>query len=78
MSAKNSGNNYDTSGSWEITRNSQRYIDSNGLDDLLTLPIEKSYGCQLRDQNVHLYFHKKGKTWTNAFAEFIHKVNEIN
>jgi len=37
------GNNYDISGSWQIRRNTIRQIDFNGLDDLITLPIEKSY-----------------------------------
>jgi len=72
------GNNYDISGSWNIQRKTKHRIDFNGLDDLITLPLEKSYGCYITEPSISLYFHKKGPTWKNALAEFIHKVNELD
>lgn len=54
------GNDYDISAVWLITRpngSKKLHIDFQGLDDMVTLPIEKSYGCKVREfPKISLYF----------------------
>jgi hypothetical protein len=43
------GNDYDISAIWVVSRpdgTAIRNIEFEGLDDMETLPIEKSYGCR--------------------------------
>jgi hypothetical protein len=49
--AELSGDDYRVSATWEIERSTQRpsvFIDFDRLDDLITLPLEQSYGCCIR------------------------------
>jgi hypothetical protein len=61
--AEHPGDDYKTSGSWEIRRSTRRpplFIDFDGLDDLNCLPMPQSYGCHLRGQQaMFLYFYKQ-------------------
>jgi hypothetical protein len=49
------------SGSWEIKRFGSLksiFIDFDGVDDLNTLPMKESYGCQVGEKTDGLYFSK--------------------
>ena len=67
------------SGTWEIERDGKRLsIDFNGIDDLNTLPMEKSYGCGVEGKIEGLFFSRKGtkgseraKTWKNELEKFV-------
>jgi len=72
------GNDYDISSTWIIKRSVVQHIDFEGLDDMQTLPIEKSYGCHIRDKNIDLYFHKKGPAWDNALNKFVDLLNQLD
>lgn len=58
------GDDYAISAVWEIQRSARRpslFIEFNGKDDMVTLPVERSYGCQLRGrESIQLYFGKRG------------------
>jgi hypothetical protein len=72
------GNDYGISLSWKIQRSNQEeptIIDFEGFDDLITLPIEKSYGCNIRGKNIMLYFRKlRSKSiWNQELENFINQ-----
>lgn len=54
------------SASWEFKRGDKEpvlWIDFGGIDDLRTLPIERSNGCQARHRpSEGLYFRRKGSS----------------
>ena len=73
------------SGSWEFHRDASEpnlFIDFNGIDDLVPLPMNESYGCHVRgDQANGLYFSRKGtdgserrETWRRELKEFVGKI----
>ncbi len=68
--AEYAGDEYAISASWEIQRSSKRLsllIDFEGLDDMLTLPVERSYGCKVRGSDLlSLYFGRRGEKGSNA------------
>ena len=85
--AEHPGNDYDISASWELTRSKSQnpvFIDFEGLDDMITLPIEKSYGCHVRGHGViALYFRKGGegetkkrKVWQEELNGFIDRLEQ--
>jgi hypothetical protein len=76
------GDDYRISATWEIRRsNSQpsEFIDFDGLDDMDCLPLEQSYGCDIRgrsarDEAASLYFRKPNKSralWEQDVAAFV-------
>jgi len=82
------GNDYDTSGSWEIRRSLQKtslYIDFSGLDDLKTLPLARSYGCHLRShKETGLYFRRPGEKgtkrrqlWSKELSDFVARLEKL-
>jgi hypothetical protein len=75
------GNDYDISRVWVIARpdgSNQLHIEFEGLDDLKTLPLEKSYGCRIKEAtDVAAYFGKILKSWPRELSEFINKINKI-
>ncbi|HXG68394.1 MAG TPA: hypothetical protein VNO70_25085 [Blastocatellia bacterium] len=82
------GDGYAISASWEIQRSDKApslFIDFNGLADMVTLPIEKSYGCQVRGyESLSLYFRKRGETgsnrkqiWQSDLKQFIESLDTI-
>jgi hypothetical protein len=81
VTAELSGNDYDISGSWQIQRSTRRsplHIDFSGLDDMLTLPVERAFGCHLRERiNVSLYFSRQ-QTWDTALRTFISELDRID
>ena len=57
------------SGTWEIERDGKRLsIDFNGIDDLNTLPMEKSYGCGVEGK---IKGSERAKTWKNELEKFV-------
>jgi len=85
--AEHPGNDYEISASWELARSKNQttiFIDFEGLDDMITLPIEKSYGCHLRGYgSSSLYFRKRGEgdskkrqLWQEELNEFIESLKQ--
>ena len=77
------GNDYDISATWEIQRNAGKgsvLIDFSGLDDMVCLPLEKSYGCRVRGRRERaLYFrrvNKSRKLWEQELAEFVRSLDD--
>ena len=62
--AQQAGDGYRISATWVIQRSTQLeplLIDFEGLDDMKTLPLERSYGCHIRGCSlISLYFGKNG------------------
>jgi hypothetical protein len=68
------GDDYRVSATWQIERGNDArsvLIDFDGLDDLKTLPIERSYACRQRGHRNSLYFGRKSAHWTNELARFV-------
>jgi hypothetical protein len=76
------GDDYQISATWEIQRSCthpSRFIDFDGLDDMVCLPLEESYGCHVRvrspkDQAAWLYFRRPNKSrdlWEQELAAFV-------
>ena len=75
------GNDYDISAVWIVARpdgSNQLHLEFEGLDDLKTLPIEKSYACHVREaSDISVYFGKISKSWPKELSEFINKINQL-
>lgn len=75
------GNDYDVSALWVVARpdgSNQFHIEFLGLDDLETLPIEKSYACRIKERpEVSAYFSKISKSWPEELSRFITTINII-
>jgi hypothetical protein len=79
------GDDYRISATWEIQRSSQeriKFIDFEGIDDMVCLPLEQSYGCRVRgrsDKAASLYFRKPTKSrtlWEQELAAFVLAVDD--
>lgn len=69
------GNDYDISGYWVIARPdgaSQTTLVFNGLDDLKTLPMHKSYGCTARSVECASLYFAGGLSWKADLGRFIY------
>jgi hypothetical protein len=76
------GNDYDISATWEIQRSTSEpslFIDFRGLDDVECLPLEQSYGCQVRGRHsLSLYFrpiNKSRQLWEQDLARFVRSLD---
>ena len=88
--AEHPGDDYCVSATWEIQRSTEEpsiFIDFQGLDDLVTLPLEQSYGCRIRgkDWPPGLHFGRKGEgksarqeKWRQELREFISELEKTN
>jgi hypothetical protein len=71
------GDDYRVSGSWELRRSGDaeaRWIDFDGLDDLQTLPMDRSFACRVRGSaSVSLYFRRarSNDLWTKELATLV-------
>ncbi len=69
------GNDYEISGYWKVARPngaSEFCLAFEGLDDMETLPIEKSYGCHIvGNKEVGLYFGKVSKSFPEELSGFM-------
>jgi len=62
------------------------FIDFEGLDDLITLPLEQSYGCRVRgSDSLGLYFGRKGESgsrrrqnWTGDLQQFLEELDSFD
>jgi hypothetical protein len=76
------GDDYRFSGFWKISRpdnSSQLTIAFNGLDDMETYPMEKSYGFELVERpeiSAHMGKHTQ-ISWRKELQYFVEKLNEI-
>ena len=84
--AEHPGDDYRVSATWEIERSTKRprvFIDFDGLDDLAALPLEQSYGCDIRGHDSPgLYFGRKGKrgsirrqNWQTNLKQFLNELD---
>ncbi len=82
------GDDYRISATWEFSRDKTEpniIIDFDGLDDMNTFRLERSYGCSVRDRRTtSLYFSKKGEgnsptreTWRKNLEQFVREINEF-
>ncbi len=75
------GNGYDVTGSWEVSRPDEStafHIDFEGLDDLETLPINKAFGCRVRERtDVAAYFARVTRSWPAELASFIGELGTL-
>lgn len=80
--AEHPGDERGLSASWEIERSTKKpsvFIDFEGLDDLITLPLEQSYACNIRGhRSSALYFSRKGsdgsrrrENWRDDLQQFL-------
>jgi hypothetical protein len=73
------GNDYEVSATWQLSRPRDArvlHIDFDGLDDMKTLPLEHSYGCNLREaaeRDRGLYFRRQRsrELWERELRAFI-------
>lgn len=73
------GDDYQISATWEIQRSGQPslLLDFDGMDEAgdNCLPIEQSYGCQVRGRSaIALYFRRVNKSrslWEQELAAFV-------
>lgn len=76
------GNDYDISGIWNIARpngDSRLQLAFSGLDDLDTLPLERSYGCHVvGEENVGLYFGRIGRSIPGELARFMEALSRLD
>lgn len=86
--AEHPGDNYHVSATWEVERSTKKpsvFIDFEGLDDLVTLPVEQSYGCCIRGHDsLSLYFGRKGEggsrrrqNWQSELQQFISELDRV-
>ena len=80
--AEEDGNDYDISAVWVIERpdgSNQLHIEFMGLDDLETMPIEKSYGCSIKEApSIEAYFARISRSWPKELSEFIKKLERFS
>ena len=74
IDAKETGNKYDISETWRISRvwdGKALCLHFDGLDGLNTLPIEKAYGFSIDEHpDIHIYFARQSRSWPNEHAAF--------
>jgi hypothetical protein len=75
------GDGYRIAASWTIQRygNQTLIVDFDGLDDMVTLPLEEAYACKVRGTAVSLYFGRRGDRthWSTTLAEFISSIDQL-
>jgi hypothetical protein len=74
------------SASWEIERDGRcLLLDFEGLDDLVTLPVEQAYAVEVRGHATHdLYFGKKStsarpnRSWQRDLLAFVAALESLS
>lgn len=79
--ARLQGDGYRVSVTWQLERGNDArkiFVDFDGLDDLRTLPLEQSYGCQQRGTSNSLYFGRRGArtTWIESLEKFVGQLEQ--
>lgn len=76
------GDGYQYSAIWIITRPDgaiQLSLRFDGLDDMETLPVEKSFACHIAEfPSVNLYFARKGRSWKERLKQFTSQLDTLN
>ena len=86
--AQHPGDDYRVSATWEIERSTKEspvFLDFEGLDDLITLPLEQSYSCRIRGHNsLGLDFGRKGaggsrrrQKWQSDLQQFLNELDRV-
>ena len=85
VTAELPGNDYNTSGTWELRRSGDPrvlLIDFDGTDELGTLPVLETYACQARGTGHSLYFRRRGESgsrqrarWQEELSAFVEGVS---
>jgi hypothetical protein len=79
------GDGYRISATWEVQRSSKEpslFLDFNGMgpDGDYCLPLEESYGCQVRGREaVGLYFRRVNRSqslWEQELAAFVQALDD--
>lgn len=80
--AESPGDGYWYSGVWEIERpdgSNSLSLVFNGFDDMQTLPMERSYGCEIKEHpEIGLYFSKINRSWKTNLSEFADKLKTLD
>lgn len=75
------GNDYEISGVWVISRlngKNQMHLEFEGLNDMETLPVVKSYGCRIKENpNIKLYLSRVERTWKVELSKFVEALNDV-
>lgn len=71
------------SATWEVNRGDRRLLldfDGGDGDGLTTHPIERAYGCHVREhKDVTLYFYEQASPrWSEALASFLASFDALN
>ncbi|MEO7715830.1 MAG: hypothetical protein ABIY70_06500 [Capsulimonas sp.] len=73
--AHHPGDDYNVSASWEVQRSTRFpsvFIDFDGFDDMVCLPLEKAIGCDIRDlPTPSLYFRSRNAKWSEELRAFV-------
>lgn len=79
------GDDHAISGSWKIRLPEESittHLDFEGLDEKEVLPMERSYGCRLRNTDLSLYFSRRGvprsrarERWTALRDTFVRQLS---
>ncbi len=83
------GDDYRVSATWEIERSTMDppvFIDFEGLDDLITLPLEQSYSCRIRGHDSPgLYLGRKGEggsrrrqNWQSDLKKYLSELDRMS
>jgi hypothetical protein len=73
------GDGYRIAATWELRRGGDDrviHIDFSGLNDMKTLPITESYGCEVRGCRSSLYFRRarSHELWEGELAALVSSI----
>lgn len=75
------GDDYAISAVWKNERPLETrvlHLEFEGLDASAVLPIEKAYGCHVREfPQCSLYFARINRSWQRELAAFMETLNRI-
>ena len=75
------GDDYRISASWVLVRpdgSGRLHLDFEGIDDLRSLPIEQSCGCQVREVPERgLYFARIKRSWKDELSGFVTRLRGL-
>jgi hypothetical protein len=78
--SRDEGDGYRISAVWRIQRSTRippTEILFAGLDDMRTLPVERAYGCEVKDhKDIGLYFGST-KEFRKALPAFVHALDAL-
>lgn len=73
------GDDYRISAVWKVARPNGKqvfHLEFQGLDESAVLPIERAYGCSIREApDISAYFARVGRTWPEELQAFFDKLD---